>query len=144
MSGAAPTRRNRAAVYKLDEMPLETVRPGFARTGLRADDCITTVNWFEPGYRSTGRHSHPFDQLSYVLTGRLRFWVDDEVFDITAPSMLYIPGDALHGAEPLGEERVLNVDVFAPVRADYLPLCAHQHFVERPSGETKGQKEEAP
>ncbi|MDP9995733.1 quercetin dioxygenase-like cupin family protein [Variovorax boronicumulans] len=121
---------NPARVYKLDEMALEQVRSGFSRTGLRAQNCITTVNWFEPGYKSTGRHSHPFDQLSYVLTGTLRFWVDDEVFDMVAPSMLYIPPNATHGAEPLGDERVLNVDVFSPVREDYLPLCAHQHFVE--------------
>jgi quercetin dioxygenase-like cupin family protein len=130
---------NRAAVYKLDEMDLQEVRPGFSRIGLRAQHCITTVNWFDPGYKSTGRHSHPFDQLSYVLTGVLRFWVDDEVFDIEAPSMLYIPADALHGAEPLGHERVLNVDVFAPVREDYLPLCAHQEFIEyEAAGSTPG------
>lgn len=124
-------RANPAQVYRLDNMALDLVRPGFARTGIRTENCITTVNWFEPGYKSAGRHSHPFDQLSFVLSGSMRFWVDDEVFDMVAPSVLYIPADALHGAEPLGTERVLNVDVFAPVRADYLPLCAHQAFVER-------------
>lgn len=129
MAQNATQNPNRAQVYRLDQMELQQVRPGFSRTGLRSQGCVTTVNWFEPGYKSTGRHSHPFDQLSYVLTGTLRFWVGEEQFDIVAPSMLYIPADALHGAEPLGDERVLNVDVFAPLREDYLPLCAHQGYV---------------
>ncbi|WP_144140798.1 cupin domain-containing protein [Paraburkholderia sp. BCC1884] len=123
-------KKNTARVYRLDEMPLTEVRPGFERTGLRSQGAIHTVNWFEPGYKSTGRHAHPFDQMSYVLAGSMRFWVDGEVFDMHAPSVLYIPGGLEHGAEPLGEERVLNVDVFAPVREDYLPLCEHQGFVE--------------
>jgi quercetin dioxygenase-like cupin family protein len=130
-------RVNRAQVHRLDQMPLQEVRPGFARTGLRGENCITTVSWFEPGFKSSGRHSHPFDQLSYVLAGRMRFWVDDEQFDIDSPSVLYIPANAVHGAEPLGDERALNVDVFAPVRADYLPLCEHQGFVESGAAHAK-------
>ncbi|MDF3843520.1 MULTISPECIES: cupin domain-containing protein [Pseudomonas] len=120
--------KNAARVFRLDQLPLTEVRPGFARTGLRSDGAVTTVNWFEPGYRSIGPHAHPFDQLSYVLCGAMRFWVGDEVFDVQAPSVLYIPGGVPHCAEPLGDERALNVDVFAPLREDYLPLCEHQGF----------------
>lgn len=120
--------KNAARVFRLDQLPLTEVRPGFARTGLRSDGAVTTVNWFEPGYRSIGPHAHPFDQLSYVLCGAMRFWVGDEVFDVQAPSVLYIPGGVPHCAEPLGDKRALNVDVFAPLREDYLPLCEHQGF----------------
>jgi len=114
--------------YRLDEMPLVTVKPGFSRTGIRSDHAVHTVNWFEPGYKSTGLHSHPIDQMSYVLTGTMRFFVGDEEIDLVAPSVLYIPANLPHGAEPLGQQRVLNIDVFAPVREDYLPLCEHQQF----------------
>jgi quercetin dioxygenase-like cupin family protein len=91
---------------------------------------VHTVNWFEPDYRSSGPHTHWFDQMSYVLAGSMRFWVGDAIFDLHAPSVLYIPGGVPHAAQPLGEERALNVDVFAPVRDDYLSLCEHQGFVE--------------
>lgn len=123
-----PVGRNRAQSWRLDHMPLVEVRPGFARTAVRSDASVNTVSWFEPGFKTRGPHSHPFDQLSYVLAGSMRFWVDGEAFDLVAPAVLYIPGGAQHCAEPLGEERALNVDVFAPVREDYLPLCAHQGF----------------
>jgi mannose-6-phosphate isomerase-like protein (cupin superfamily) len=121
--------RNVAKAFRLDELPLETVRPGFARTGIRSQDAVHTVNWFEPGFKTAGPHAHAFDQVSYVLAGSMRFWVGDEVFDLVAPSVLYIPANAPHCAEPLGDERALNVDVFAPVRNDYLPMCEHQQFV---------------
>lgn len=117
-----------ARAFQLDELVREHVRDGFSRTGIRSDDALTTINWFEPGYTSVGQHSHPFDQLSYVLTGSMRFFVGDDIIDVVAPAVVHIPGNVPHGAEPLGDEKVLNIDVYAPVREDYLPLCEHQHF----------------
>lgn len=118
-------------VFDLAGLDLEEVRPGFARTGLRTQESSVTVNWFEPDYRSRGQHSHSFDQLSLVLTGTMRFYVGEATHDVAAPGALYIPGDVPHGGEPLGQERVLNVDIFAPVREDYLRLCVSQEgFVD--------------
>ena len=125
----AQPKKNVARVFRMDRMALTEVRPGFARTGLRSEGAVTTVNWFDPGYKTIGPHAHPFDQLSYVLCGAIRFWVGDEVFDVVSPSVLYIPGGVPHCAEPIGDERALNVDVFAPLREDYLALCEHQDFV---------------
>lgn len=119
------TSRN-AQAFQLDDLQVEEVRPGFTRTGVRSDDALTTVNWFDPDYRSAGQHDHPFDQLSYVLTGAMRFYVGEEIIEVTAPAVVHIPANLPHGAEPLGDEKVLNIDVFAPVREDYLYLCADQ------------------
>ena len=117
-----------AQAFQLNELELDEVRPGFSRTGLRSDGALTTINWFEPGYKTIGPHSHPFDQLSYVLCGSMRFFVADQIFDLVAPAVLHIPGGVPHCAEPIGPERALNVDIFAPIRNDYLFLCEHQRF----------------
>lgn len=118
--------RPQARVFELDSMAVEEVRKGFTRTAVRAAGTLTTMNWFEPGYRTAGQHSHAFDQVSLVLTGTLRFFLGDETRDIAAPAAVYIPGDLPHAAEPVGEERVLNIDVFGPPRPDYLHLCANR------------------
>lgn len=115
-----------AQAFQLDELQFEEVRPGFTRAGVRSDESVTTVNWFDPDYRSAGQHDHPFDQLSYVLTGAMRFYVGEDIIEVTAPAAVHIPANLPHGAEPLGTERVLNIDVFAPAREDYLYLCTHQ------------------
>lgn len=130
-ASASASALQRPQAWQLDEMALTSVRPGFARTGLRSDGAVTTVNWFEPGYKTAGPHSHPFDQLSYVLAGAMRFYVGSDTFDLVAPAVLHIPAGLPHCAEPLGTARALNVDVFAPLRQDYLPLCDHQGFVPR-------------
>jgi mannose-6-phosphate isomerase-like protein (cupin superfamily) len=116
----------RAHAYRFGEIPPEVVREGFTRIAVRGDESIVTVNWFEPGYQSAGQHSHACDQLSFVLTGAMRFLVGDETFDLEAPAVLHIPGSVPHGAEPLGQERVLNLDVFAPVREDFRYLTDYQ------------------
>jgi hypothetical protein len=37
-----------------------------------------------------------------------------------------VPPNVVHYAEPVGDEVCLNLDVFAPVRADYLHLVDYQ------------------
>ncbi|MCF7547923.1 cupin domain-containing protein [Pseudonocardia sp. WMMC193] len=123
--GAGPLS-GRPKAYRFDQMPLELLKPGLSRTGIRSDGSLVTVNWFEPGFRSSGQHSHPFDQLSFVLSGTLEFFVGEDVYVLEAPAVLHIPGDVPHGAQPVGDERVLNIDVFAPVRDDFRALTAYQ------------------
>lgn len=115
-----------ARAYSIAELPQELVRDGLSRTAIRGDDSIVTMNWFEPDFRSSGQHHHPFDQLAFVLTGTLAFFVGEQTFELEAPAVLHIPAGLPHGAEPRGRERVLNIDVFAPIRDDFRYLTAYQ------------------
>jgi mannose-6-phosphate isomerase-like protein (cupin superfamily) len=118
---------DKVRVYSsFDDLPVDHVRDGFWRAGVRSDGALTTLNWIEPGYVSPGPHSHEFDQISYVLTGTMRFFLGDETVEVSAPGIVYIPGGLPHGGEPVGDERVLNLDVFAPAREDYLSWTANQ------------------
>lgn len=108
--------------YRLAEMPFEHLREGFKRSAIRSDSSLVTVNWFEPHYVSQGQHHHDCDQLSFVLTGAMRFFAGAQVIDVESPGALYIPGGLPHGAQPIGAERVLNLDIYAPVREDYIYL----------------------
>ena len=40
--------------------------------------------------------------------------------------MIRVPPDVVHYAEAIGDEVCLNLDVFAPVRQDYLHLVQYQ------------------
>lgn len=64
-------------------------------------------------------HQHPHEQTGYLVAGALRFTIEDEV-------ILARPGDSWnlasgipHGAEAI--EDCMVVEVFSPVREDYLP-----------------------
>ena len=67
------------------------------------------------------KHSHENEQLTYLLSGSMRFWFGDDeshIVDITAGEVLHIPSHLPHKAEAL--ETTLDVDIFCPPRADWL------------------------
>jgi len=62
-------------------------------------------------------HSHPNEQLAYVLEGALRFTVAGETMVVRAGEVLCIPPNVPHQAEAL--EDTIDLDVFVPSRADW-------------------------
>ena len=68
---------------------------------------------YEPGASYT-LHTHPHEQFSVLLQGRLRLTVGDDVRDIGPGDMWYAPANVVHGGEILGEEAVVFVDVYGP------------------------------
>jgi len=121
MAGRRPT------LYRFDTMPRESVAGGrLTRTAVRSDGAIVTLNWIPPGSPRVAPHSHPFDQLSFIFEGTLIFEIDGEQIEAGPGTVLRIPPDAMHTAWPKGDEVVLNVDVFAPPRSDYLYLTEYQ------------------
>ncbi len=115
-----------AQVYAFTDMPLDIVREGLSRVAVRSDGSIVTLNWFDPEFVSRGSHSHTFDQLSFVFSGTLEFTVGSEQMLVPSGSVLRIPAGVEHTAAPVGTERVLNLDVFAPIREDFRYLTSYQ------------------
>ena len=64
-------------------------------------------------------HTHPHEQTGFVVKGALRFEVDGETFVATEGDSWNLPSNVPHGAEAL--EPSVVIEVFAPVREDYLP-----------------------
>ena len=112
-------------VYGWDRLPREKVREGVSRTAFRGDNAMMVMNWLEPGMEKKP-HSHPFEQLAYVVSGRIRFEIGDDVVEVGAGQVVRIPPDVVHCGEAIGDEIALNLDVFAPVREDYLHLTEYQ------------------
>ena len=63
-------------------------------------------------------HSHESEQMTYILQGALRFRVGDEEVVVREGEVLHIPAHVSHQAEAL--EDTFELDVFSPVRADWL------------------------
>ena len=64
-------------------------------------------------------HSHPHEQTGILISGRLRFNVAGEIFDAEPGDSWCLPGDVEHSAEALEDSMI--IEVFSPVREDYLP-----------------------
>ncbi len=67
-------------------------------------------------------HSHPNEQIVFILSGALRFSVGEpgayEVYTVRGGETLVIPGNVPHMAEAL--EDTDNLDIFAPPRHDWI------------------------
>ncbi len=68
---------------------------------------------FEPG-GTYGLHSHRHEQMSVMISGRMRLTVGDEVRDIGPGDMWFAPANVEHGGEILGDQPVVFIDVYAP------------------------------
>ena len=64
-------------------------------------------------------HNHPHEQTGYLVSGRLSFMIAGEVFETGAGDGWNIPGGVDHQVEVLEDSVV--IEVFSPVREDYLP-----------------------
>ena len=63
-------------------------------------------------------HSHPHDQIVYVVRGRLKVACQGKTYDVRAGDSFVIRGGVEHGASAL--EDSLVIDVFTPCREDYI------------------------
>ena len=68
----------------------------------------------------TAVHAHPHEQITLVERGRVRFSVDGQDCIASAGDILHFRSGCRHGATMLDEE-VVMIDIFSPVREDFLP-----------------------
>ena len=64
-------------------------------------------------------HEHPEEQMTIVLTGRLRMTAGERTFEAAAGEVVKVPAGVPHGAEAL--EPTVSIDVFTPVRPQLHP-----------------------
>ena len=62
-------------------------------------------------------HTHPHEQTGYMMSGRLRFQIGDEVRDLSAGDSWMIPGGSAHEVTAL--EECLVIECFSPPREDF-------------------------
>lgn len=63
-------------------------------------------------------HSHHNEQLTYIVEGALKFYIDGKEIVVHAGEVLCIPANMPHKAEAL--EDTVDLDVFTPPRADWI------------------------
>jgi quercetin dioxygenase-like cupin family protein len=65
------------------------------------------------------RHAHPHEQTGYLVSGHMTLRVKNEESEIRPGDSWNIPGNVGHSA--MIHEDSVAIEVFCPVREDYLP-----------------------
>ncbi|MFP4474599.1 MAG: cupin domain-containing protein [Desulfatibacillaceae bacterium] len=93
--------------------------PGIRLKPLAWGDSTMICEFRLEGGHTLPSHAHPHEQSGMLVSGRIRLTVGDEEFEAGPGDSWSIPGGVEHGAEVL--EDSVAVEVFSPVREDYLP-----------------------
>ncbi len=64
-------------------------------------------------------HSHIYEQAGYLISGKLRFRIDNEWHDLVPGDSWCVPENVEHEARVI--EDSVAIEVFVPVREEYLP-----------------------
>lgn len=88
-------------------------------TGLRGEQMMMALNRTLPGH-TVPLHSHPHEQVGMVYSGRARLRIGDEERVAEKGDFYCIPANVTHGDTCLGNEPFVMLDIFHPVREDFL------------------------
>ena len=108
------------AHYRWDDMPKERLKPDLHRRLITGERLMIAHVYLDKDCL-VPQHSHHNEQITYILSGGLRFYLGDdksEIVDVMAGEVLHIPPHVPHEAVAL--EDTLDVDVFSPPREDWL------------------------
>ena len=108
-----------ASLYRWDAITPEPLNPKLTRQFVHGEQSMLARLVLAKGCL-VPKHSHPNEQISYILSGCLSFTLGDdpEPVVVRAGEVLVIPGNLPHAAEAL--EDTVDLDVFAPPRQDWI------------------------
>ena len=90
---------------------------GLSRQVLAYSDNLMLVrHQMEKGWIGA-RHSHPHEQLVYIIRGHIQFSAEGKAFHAHTGDSFVVPGGIEHQASALEDSEVL--DIFTPSREEY-------------------------
>src|SRR5262249_49224500 len=101
-----------------EQIPVEHPEEGIERQMVVGENVMVVRFRFVP-FLVTPQHTHPHEQMSLVVSGRVRFFIEGKETIASPGDVLHFPSNCLHGATMMDEEVVL-IDIFSPIREDFL------------------------
>lgn len=92
--------------------------PGVVRRTLNSGERSTLVEITLAEGSHVPAHTHPHEQVGYVVSGRVDFAIGSERRVLAAGDSYLVPGGMSHEVTAL--EPSVCIDIFSPVREEYL------------------------
>jgi unsaturated pyranuronate lyase len=116
-SVAQPTAQSALQYIPWHTIPLEDLNPLLQRQFVVGQEVMLARVLLKKGC-IVPEHSHHNEQVTYILDGALKFWIDGKEIVVHAGEVLCIPSNMVHKAEALVD--TVDLDVFTPPRADWI------------------------
>jgi quercetin dioxygenase-like cupin family protein len=109
-----------ATVHNFADLPVDRPMPLLERRRVMGEQMMVSHIALRKGFK-VATHSHANEQMSVVLSGRIRFGVGAEgsaerySVDVAADQVIHLPSNVPHSAEAI--EDTLVLDLFSPPSA---------------------------
>ena len=107
----------RIRIHRWDEIALEKVTEMISRKIVSGEREMLAQIYLKRG-ALVPMHAHESEQMTYILQGALRFFIEGEEITVREGEVLHIPSRMPHQAEAL--EDTLELDVFSPIRSEWV------------------------
>lgn len=124
--------REGALVTDWTKIPVEQIAEGIKRQMVVGENVMVCRFTFAP-FVVTDVHTHPHEQMTLVVSGKVRFTIDGLTVIAAPGDVLHFPPHNEHGATMLDEEVVL-IDIFSPIREDFLDATRKVESVASSNG----------
>ncbi len=105
--------------YKKEKTDYKEIIPGVKlKTLTYGEKTLLSEFLIEQGI-SLPKHHHPCEQTGYLISGALILTIGDETYEVLPGDSWAIKSDITHSAAAI-EDSVI-IEVFSPVRKEYLP-----------------------
>lgn len=111
------------------DAPQLTQMPGLETTilsGLHGEKMMMVLSATLPGC-TVPIHSHPHEQIGMVYAGCARLRIGDEERVVKQGDFYCIPANVPHGDTCIGEQSFVMLDIFCPVREDFISKLGERH-----------------
>ena len=106
-----------AQLYRWETVPKERLSEKLERQIISGDRMMIAHIYLKKGCL-VPKHHHHNEQITYILEGALKFWIDGQIIVVNAGEVLTIPPHMPHKAEALVD--TVDLDVFNPPREDWI------------------------
>ncbi len=117
VSQTAPQASPRPSLHSWSSITPEQLNPLLTRQFVNGQQSMLARIVLRKGC-IVPEHSHPNEQIAFILEGALRFNLPGESHIVHAGEILVIPANVPHSAEAL--EDTIDFDIFAPPRQDWI------------------------
>jgi mannose-6-phosphate isomerase-like protein (cupin superfamily) len=118
------------------DYPMGRISATFKADGVETDNAYSISEWWlEPHTKGPGAHSHPEDDVFYVIEGTMTILVGDRWVEAPRGSFVLVPGGTTHDFEnrSSGRAGALNLSHPGPFEPD-MPGIA-EWFAQHPPGD---------
>ena len=95
-------------------------------TGMSGEKVMMVLTTIQPGYEIPS-HSHPHEQMGLAQSGQMELTIGDETRIIKKGDFCYFPSNMPHGGKTIGDEPFVMLDIFYPVREDFIEKAKTTH-----------------